>query len=63
MGSIKLSKTPDGATLTFYVGNGKKDIPRLYVDVPDVKVETIAKAVADALIILRPPSKVLAASS
>lgn len=56
MGSVRIDHRTDVVRITFYVGNGKKQIPRLTIEVKDVSLESIGAAVEEGFTLLRGPS-------
>ena len=53
MGHVRIDKRGDDIKIVFYVGNGRKDIPRRTVVVQDVKPETLVAVIEPVLAEMR----------
>lgn len=56
MGQIRLDRRGAKPQLIFLVGNGKKNIPKLAIELEDMELSTLEAAITSALVKLRPPT-------
>jgi len=59
MGHVRLDKRGEFPKLIFYIGNGKKDIPATFVQLPNLEYQTILDAITPILEELRKEAPLL----